>query len=157
MDTSSFGGSGITLSLFSWIINNLPVGKHILELGSGDVSTPKLAQHYKLTSVESKPEFVNKYQSHYIYAPLVDGWYDTNILKAHLPESYDLILVDGPTGSEARTGFLKHIDLFKLNVPIVIDDTWRAPERQMAVDIAIKYGRTITLDNDWAVVLPQST
>jgi hypothetical protein len=90
-----------------------------------------------MTSVEDKLEFLNRHQSHYIHAPLVNGWFDTAILKTQLPRSYDLILVDGPVGSEPRAGFIKNIWLFNTNVPIIIDDTWREVERKMAIDLAV--------------------
>ena len=132
----NWGGAGITEPLFQWIRQHLPDGKHILELGSGDVSTQYLSQHYRVTSVEDKPEFLNRYPSRYIYAVLVDGWYDVPVLEAQLPKNYDLLLVDGPVGSGPRAGFLKHLRLFRTNVPIVIDDTWRDVEREMAAQLA---------------------
>ena len=43
----------------------------------------------------------------------------------NLPNSYDLILVDGPGGFShgwGRGGFYKHIDKFNTDVPIIFDD-----------------------------------
>jgi hypothetical protein len=132
----NWGGSGITAPLFEWIRTHLPNGKHILELGSGSVSTRYLSEHYRLTSVEDNPLYWDKYPSHYIRACQVNGWYDLAVLEAELPKDYDLILVDGPVGSEPRLGFIKNVNLFRADVPIVIDDTWRATERKMADDLA---------------------
>lgn len=132
----TFGGSGIVEAAFNWFRQHLPDGRHILELGSGDVSTRYLSQHYQVTSVEDNPEFWNRWPSRYIRCPLVNGWYDLEVLTAELPSAYDLILVDGPTGSEPRAGFLRNLHLFRQDVPVVIDDTWRDVERQMALELA---------------------
>jgi hypothetical protein len=149
----NFGGSGITEPLFQWIRAHLPDGKHILELGSGDVSTWYLSAHYRLTSVEDNLAFLNKYPSTYIYAPIVDGWYSLGALRAHLPQDYDLILVDGPTGSEIRRGFLSNFFLFRYDVPIIFDDTWRQPERDMALELAHKRVRQVEDYKDFIAVL----
>ena len=150
----TFGGSGITDHLFNWIRKHLPEGKHILELGSGDVSTLYLSRFYRMTSVEDNAEFVDKHSSHYIHAPLVDGWYDTTILRTLLPRDYDLLLVDGPAGSEIRRGFIRNFSLFKTDVPIIIDDTWRAVEKQMAVDLAANSGYELIEDQYFCILLP---
>lgn len=161
-----FGGSGITESMFDWILLNIPKGKHILELGSGHVSTRFLSKHYVMTSVENDHEFINLYKSTYIYAHLVDGWYSLDVLRAQLPLDYDLIIVDGPVGSEPRTGFLKHLNLFRQDVPIIVDDVWREAERNMAVALSAKLGRTLSMGttsewalsmgttSEWAVIMP---
>jgi len=154
--SGDFGGSGISESMYRWITAHLPAGKHILELGSGDASTRFLSSSYRMTSVEHNPAYVNKYRSRYIHAPIVNGWYDTAILETQLPRDYDLILVDGPVGSEPRAGFKNNLGLFKTNVPIIIDDTWRDVEKQMAVDIAAKYGHELVVDEFWSVLIPFS-
>lgn len=151
-----YGGSGITETAFRWIKEHIPAGSSVLELGSGDVSTRVLCERYRVTSVEDNPDFMNRYMSHYIYAPLVDGWYDPAVLRSQLPEDYVFLLVDGPTGSAARCGFQKHFGLFKHNVPIMIDDTWREPEKQMAVALAAK-GFDLIVSENFRVLLPQST
>ena len=150
----NFGGSGISESMYKWIKDHLPSGSHILELGSGDVSTKYLSELYRLTSVEDKAEFLNRHPSHYIHAPLVNGWFDTAVLETQLPRDYDLILVDGPVGSEPRAGFIKNLGLFKTNVPIIVDDTWREVEKQMAVDLAVELGGELIVDEFWSVIVP---
>lgn len=147
----NFGGSGIMRETFLHIRSILPEGKTILEIGSGDVSTQHLSKHYKLYSVEDKEEWLNKHPSTYIHAPLVDGWYSLDALRA-LPFEYDLILVDGPTGEGNRGGFLKHLDLFRKDVIIIFDDTNRLTERQLAIDVAHKLNREITFHSTFAVV-----
>lgn len=146
MNNSNFGGWAIQESCFNFIRKLLPEGSTILELGSG-IGTHHLSKHYKMYSVENYPEWINKYDSTYIYAPIKfynevytapelpgednnsqTGWYDYFLLKGNLPEKYDMILVDGPNGTFGRGGFLKHIDLFNTNVPIIFDDVNREPE-----------------------------
>ena len=67
----------------------------ILELGSGEGTTYQLSQFFNMISIEDQKEWVGKYDSDYIYAPLVPyrckhmidwvgdkytewGWYDTD-------------------------------------------------------------------------------
>lgn len=151
----NWGGSGIVKPLYEWIRTNLPDGKHILELGSGEISTARLSEHYRMTSVEDNPAFWDKHDSHYIKAPLVDGWYDTAILAVELPKDYDLLLVDGPVGSGPRAGFLKNLHLFaKTDVPIVIDDTWRDVEIQMARALKERLGGYLFIFDHFSVLRP---
>lgn len=142
--------------MYRWIIENLPAGSHILELGSGDASTNHLSKHYRMTSVEDKQEFLNRYQSRYIYAPLVNGWYDLAILQTQLPRDYDLLLVDGPTGSEARSQFYPNRALFKTNVPIIIDDTWRPAEKTMALNLTAEFNFGLIVDPNFCILIPPS-
>lgn len=115
--------------MFKWLIDNLDYGKIILEIGSG-YGTRELIKHWKVYSVEDIHDWAFKHACHdnYIYAPLVDDWYDLEVLKKQLPEKYDLILVDGPKGKEYRGGFIKNLDLFVTTVPIIIDDCQREVE-----------------------------
>lgn len=127
-----FGGWSIDKE----VLDYLPAkGSHILELGSGSATLEYLERGYKVTAVEHEPKWVGKYNHpnlRYIYAPLVqckdsrfqdlDLWYDPNVLSKELPQSYDLIIVDGPPGvGQRRCGFVKHIDLFKPTRTIVDD------------------------------------
>lgn len=144
-----FGGWAIQESCYNFIRKILPTGSKILELGSG-IGTHYLSEYYKMYSIENYMEWVDKYNSEYIHAPIKyydsiytapdlpgehsqpqTGWYDTFFLKDKLPESYDLILVDGPNGLFGRGGFLKHIELFNVNVPIIFDDVNREPELEL--------------------------
>jgi len=133
-----FGGSGIEKKLYDWIKENIPFGETIIEFGAGDVSTRALAEHWELYSVEDNPQWINRWNSNYIYAPIVNGWYDINIVKANLPLSYALVIVDGPSGAGNRGGILDHLSMFRGDVPIVVDDTWREQERFLAAVMATK-------------------
>ncbi len=143
METSEFGGSGIEKALYDWIKENIPFGDTIIEFGAGDVSTRALAEYWDLYSVENNPAWINKYNANYIYAPIVNGWYDINIVKPALPLSYSLVIVDGPSGAGNRGGILDHLDMFRNDVPIVIDDTWRDQERFLASIMATKMGKFV--------------
>ena len=173
-----FGSWSINNFTFDYIREILPEGKTILELGSG-FGTGELAKHYKMYSIEDNPEFIGKYDSKYIYAPIrkygdqdckVDfstppdipaeesavrikcnqtgvlepqselqfGWYDPDVVKASLPDEYDLILVDGPNGQFGRGGFYKYLDWFNTDVPIIIDDIGRECEFVMMEKISEK-------------------
>ena len=75
---------------FEWIEKNIPYGSTILEFGSGK-GTERLALNYTIFSIEHNPEWINKYNSNYIYAPIKLyeqdsqknglGWYDIDILN----------------------------------------------------------------------------
>lgn len=132
-----FGGWQISRELFDYIRLILPEGSTMLELGSGWGSS-QLALHYTLYSVEHDPVWVDRYDSHYIYAPLVDGWYDVQVLERTLPKYYDLILVDGPPGHVGigRIGFFHNLRLFRTDVPIIFDDVDRPAEYALMVQVA---------------------
>lgn len=134
------GNESISPELFNYIRELLPDGAAILELGSGE-GTGELSKFYKMYSIEHDEKWLNKYQSSYIYAPLVDGWYDVKILRNHLPKTCDLILVDGPPAhkekiSKARHGFYRNIRLFNTKVPIIIDDVHRVYDREHLVRLS---------------------
>lgn len=135
-------GYMISKELYEWILDRLPKGSRILELGSGD-GTKLLAKDYDMFSIENNKEWVNKYDSIYIHAPIVNGWFDVNVLKQRLPKDYDLILVDAPPAftEEARMGFYHHIELFRTDVPIIIDDTHRAGEKRLANNLQKHLGK----------------
>ena len=65
----SFGSWSISEICFNYIREILPEGKIILELGSG-WTTGELAKYYKMYSIENYKEWIDKYDSTYIYAPI---------------------------------------------------------------------------------------
>ena len=128
---NNFGGSAIGPNLFNWIIENIPHGLTILELGSG-TGTHELGKIYKVHCVEHDKNWVNKFSNlTYHYAPIKEGWYDKEWLQ-NLPKDYDLLIFDGPPGSIGRTKVLENLHMFNLNVPIIVDDTHRKVEKNMA-------------------------
>ena len=133
-----FGGWSIDEKCFNWILSHLPDGSTILEFGSG-VATGELAKHYTMYSLEDNLGFVEKdYDTHYIYAPIYDGWYHKIIVKRNLPKNYDLILIDGPQ-SEHRAGILSNASLIDWSKPVVIDDMQHGGILQIAVKIAEEF------------------
>jgi len=140
----SFGGWAISKELFEWILENLPKGSTILELGSGN-GTKELVKYYNVYSIEHDEKWLGLVpESNYIYAPLIDGWYDVEILKNELPIHYDLLLIDGPVG-ENRVNIINHYDMFKQNIPIIIDDTNRENDKNMSIFLSEKLNKTTTL------------
>ncbi len=142
-----WGGSGIEKVLFDFIRQILPDNSTILELGSGDGSTFHFLKYYKVYSIESDKNWINRHPSNYIYAPIINGWFDINAIKNGLPPDYDLIFVDGPLGksetSLGRSPFLKHLDLFNTEIPIIFHDTYRRDERELAINVAHKLNKPV--------------
>jgi len=138
----SFGGWSIEKILYDEIVKILPEGKTILEFGSGG-GTEELLKRWKVYSVEDDKDFIGKYNTNYIHAPLVGNWYDTEVLKKELPENYDLVLVDGPHGGIRRINMFKHIHLFKKDIPWILDDTNDKCVWRLAESISQRVGREI--------------
>lgn len=132
MQAAKLGGWSIKPDAYSFIIKNLEYGSTILELGSG-VGTEVLSEKYKMVSIEHNSRFIGKYNSTYIHAPMKGHWYDIGKVREGLPEKYDMILIDGPVGSESknRIGFWENIGLFNTNVMMLFDDTNREGEKML--------------------------
>mgnify|MGYP003140961508 CR=1 FL=1 len=155
-----FGGWSINENCYNYLIGNFNQGSTMLELGSG-YGTKKLSEYFNMYSIENFIEFCGLYDSHYIYAPIKlydneytkpnlpeqKGWYDLQYFTDwKLPKNYDLILVDGPNGGMfGRGGFLKHLDLFKSDVPIIFDDINREPERLLMEEVAKVMNKKISI------------
>ena len=137
-------GISINNNCLEYIKSILPKGSTILELGSGEGTTWLSDLGYIMYSVENQPEWFDRYPNHTTYincrtkdydneytAPNIEnqrGWYHPDDIFPNLPESYDLILVDGPGGPFGRGGFYKHIDKLNTDVPMIFDDIHRAEE-----------------------------
>lgn len=139
-----FSNWSISRGCYNFIVSILQPGKTILELGSGPV-TGLFSRYYNVYSVEHNLHWLNKYQTNYIYAPIKDGWYDRATLERELPESYDLILVDGPPEVIGRQDFIKHLDLFDPTVLIIIDDANRTVEHELVFQVANALGRKYSI------------
>lgn len=141
LNTHEWGGSGIERVTFEYILSIVPEGGKILELGAGFCSTPAFKMFYDLTSVDHNAEYLIHNKEKGIFAKYNerDKWYDVKTLKKHLTNDYDLILLDGIN----REGFLHHIKLFKNIKNIIIHDTYREIEKDLAIRIATKLNRQI--------------
>lgn len=153
----TFGGGSIDKELFDFIRQILPDNKTILEFGSG-WGSGELSKYYTVFSVEHDKRWLNKYKTHYIYAPIKNGWYDIEVLKKQLPIDYDLILIDGPPRTIGREGFYKNLALFKTNIPIIFDDIHRLKDYQHMINVAQILNREpkifSTRDKQFGVLLP---
>lgn len=156
----------VSQTLIEVIRDLVPDKGIILELGSGE-GTEELAKYFTVFSIEHDPEWIGRYKSNYIYAPLVPHkpvagfgdeeamWYDPEAIRGKLPHSYDLILVDGPP--KTRSGFIKYFELFKSNVPIIFDDVNRKSEMALITKVAARLSKPFTVydahtDKHWGVI-----
>jgi hypothetical protein len=124
---TSFEGNSISRELYVYLLDNLPKGKTILELGSG-WGSGELIKHWNVWSVESKEKWFKMYNPQSVLIPIKDGWYDYDLLKDFMFKmrgNYDLLLVDGPYDN--REGILKNFHLFDHDprIPVVFDDIAR--------------------------------
>ena len=157
-------------ALLQTVQKMLPVGGTLLELGSGYSTAWFVEQGYTIYSVEHDTVWLNKVPgAHYIHAPIdgwgrhnriprslgkrfpeATGWYNPKSLRKHLPKDYDLILVDGPPRDFGRVGFLVHLDLFRKDVPIVLDDMHRPDDLLMERIVAERLERDLLIVNNKA-------
>ena len=143
----------ITKECFDKIVEILPFGSTILEIGSGN-STNILSKFYKMISIESDIKWMNKYNSEYIYVPHkkcnseIFGettWLDVDILNSSLDgKKYDLLIVDA--GFD-RVGIYDNLHLFNTNIPIIFDDTMSEIYLKCANLTANKLNKTCTTYN----------
>ena len=144
-----YGSYSVDRELIDRMRTLVPSGV-LLEFGSGR-ATEIFSKYYNVYSVEENSEWLNKYRSTYIHAPIKNGWYDRSILEKELPQNYDVILIDGPTSPESqgrqniRQQFLTHIDLFNTKIPIFVDDIHRDAEASLLESLSREVGRTPTI------------
>jgi hypothetical protein len=135
----------ISEEMYAWLSQNLPKGSTILEFGSG-TGTIELTKLYTVYSVEQSKEYVGVAPlSTYIHAPIKDDWYDAEIVFQNIPKQYDLILIDGPGGSQYRHNIAKHWNRFNLDVPIIFDDTHRPYEKRFAYETAKLFNKKLEI------------
>jgi len=123
-----FGNWSIEYEVYQWLIDNLENGKILIEMGSGH-TTEELIKRWNVISIEEDIQWVNKYHQNYIHAPIIDGWYDFDILKNNLPDKIDGLLVDGPAYG-LRTGLIDKFEFFIEKKPkvVIFDDTKRVED-----------------------------
>jgi hypothetical protein len=136
------GGFSISQECADKIMDIYPRGT-ILELGSGQ-GTEYLSKRYTMYSIEHNQDYLGKYNSTYIYAPIINGWYDPDFLR-NLPD-YGLLLIDGPPSTikpNIRMGFMRHFEIFNLDAILVVDDVHRRTEFHLANALALMVDREI--------------
>lgn len=152
----------IDLGLLTAIRQLIPPGSKIVELGSGN-GTNILTKQYNVYSIEDDAKWIGYCkETNYIHAPLVETdyknqkirWYDSEVISRNLPDDYDLILVDGPAGKHGRYGLLENLNIFKTDVPIVIDDTLRDHEAEIARQIAYMLNRPLYMFWNFSIISP---
>ena len=131
-----------------WIEQHIAKGSNVLEFGSGDGSEG-LARRYNLHSIEHDPAYIGKTKSNYIHASIVEnrsstvngeqGWYDPEVFNK-IPESVELIIVDGPPGEIGRSGLLEHLHLMPDWTYMLVDDTDREAEQLLVEELCKFYG-----------------
>jgi hypothetical protein len=120
-----FGNWSIESELYQWLVDNLEENKLLIEMGSGN-TTSELIKKWNVISIEEDIYWVNKFHENYIHAPIINGWYDFDVIKNQLPAKIDALLVDGPAHGE-RMDLVDKIEFFMEKSPeiIVFDDTKR--------------------------------
>tara|TARA_B110000977_G_scaffold191250_1_gene263098 strand:- start:382 stop:855 length:474 start_codon:yes stop_codon:yes gene_type:complete len=145
MNEDNLNNFAISEEMYSWICDNIPFKSTILEFGSG-TGTIELTNHYTVYSVEQNIKYVGVAEdSNYIHAPLIGGWYNTEIVFNNIPKNYDLLLIDGPVGSNYRNNIKHYWDKFNTNIPIIFDDTHRYPELKLAQESAKLLNKNISI------------
>lgn len=138
-DIKNLNGWSISEEVFIWILENIPHGSTILELGSGN-GTKELVKYYDVYTIEQNSKWLNNEpKAKYIYAPIKNynqklphsnGWYDDSCLSA-LPKDYRLLIIDGPVGND-RGNFILFHNHFRKDIPYIIDDTNRNGDNNLA-------------------------
>ena len=154
----------VDLGVLTAIRQLVEPGSTIVELGSGN-GTNRLVKEFTVYSIEDDIRWIGYCEgSNYIHAPLVEStvqdesitWYDSEKIKKEIPENYDLILVDGPAGKIGRNGLLSNLDLFRKDVPFVIDDTLRNHECDIARNMAYLLNRPLYLFWNFSIISPKA-
>lgn len=135
----NLGGWAIGEKLYKWIVDHIPSSYKILELGSGTGSS-KLGETYDITCVEHDKKWVDKYDNiNYVYAPIVDGWYDRKVIDT-LPNDHFLLLIDGPPGRIGRSGVLDYVEQLASNKIVIVDDVHRDAEAALLLNLWTELG-----------------
>lgn len=142
LDKLKWGGSGIERCTFDFILEHIPQGSRVLELGAGFCSTPALAEYYDLTSIEHQEEYAKHPNT--CLLNITDGWYDLKELANILTHDYELIFIDGVN----RAAFLQNIDMFKNIKSVLIHDTYRPTELGLAYLVAEKLNKNLYINKE---------
>lgn len=148
-----YGGSGVTKELILWVKENIPKETKIVELGAGKVSTRILSKRYKLISVEESLEYINLYSKvQYVFAPISENtnWYQ--IPAGALPQNYECLIIDGPSGTNRRDKVLDHLEELGKPKVIVVDDISRPNEYLLCKKLANELKMNLQIFKNFAVL-----
>ena len=129
----------ITPKLWQVIRKNVTPGMKTLECGSGlsTVLFDRLTDNHVALEHEAKWADIMAPITQSVHLSSIDqqtGWYTS------CPTGpFDFLLIDGPTGNIGRAGILPHLDrLTHDSTTIIVDDTHRAAESDLAAAIAVE-------------------
>ena len=152
VNMNNLDGWAISMECYSWIYENIEKGETIIEFGSGS-GTMELSRYHNVYAIEHQERFTRLApKANYILADIVDGWYNSEVVFNSLPEEYSLIIVDGPPNLDqvkTRNNIAKYWDRLNTSVPIIMDDTHREDEYNLAVETAEILGKTWTEYKGW--------
>ncbi len=142
--TKKLNGWALGESAFNWILDTIPKGSKILELGSGFGSWEVAKQGYDYTCVEHDTDWLERFEKlNYIHASLdpETGWY---MIEKPLP-AFDLLIIDAPpAGKGSRLGILDNLHLFNFeSQPILVDDIHRPNDLTLALELGHKLERRV--------------
>lgn len=137
-----------------YFLDNFSPDDIILEIGAGYQSTKFFSENFnKMYSIESEKRYCDLFHKNYLHVPLsTDKWYDADVLEQVIPNDYTVIFLDGPAGGYDapfvrndkllyRSGFYKKSwDVFKHDVPIIVDDINRDWHERDVVDFLVNNG-----------------
>lgn len=138
LEEIEWGGSGIELETFQYILDKIPEGSNVIELGSGFCSTKAFSLFYKVWSVDHCEDYLNLVKGvNYKFADNKgsnENWYDRKALVGFFPDkkTQALIFIDGLH----RQGILDNLDLFNPDAMYIVHDTYREEEIQLTHDLA---------------------
>lgn len=123
---NGLGDWSIEKELLNYIKRILVKGSSVFEFGSGK-GTEALLVDYDVTSIEHNIDFCFQRASNHncVFAPIVNGWYDLDIVSSVLSEEFSFVLIDGPPG-DLRYGILNNLKLFEgIEAIFIFDDVHR--------------------------------
>lgn len=144
----------------SAIVQLVRDGATIVELGNGFGSENMVTKYAIWSVVDDKNIIQTNTTVRYIHAPIVPlsdkitHWYDPTVLSELLPKEYDLIIINGPRGSYGKIGVLSHLELFRTDVPIIINNTIREHEAGISRELAFKLNRPLYVFWNFSIIAP---
>lgn len=141
-DFSDFDGWNLPPESIAWLIQNLPSGSRILELGAGK-STRELTRFFSVTAIEENPDYTRYEGVHYVLAPFKDGWYDSSIVCPILADNcFDAVIIDGPFAGLSRIGcrlrLLRFFHMLRGTPHLIVDDIERLPDLILFFCLALR-------------------